>query len=74
MIRYTAIINVKISESGMEYNTPSSPKKRGSKSAKPTPNTISRIMESAVDSAALPIACRKIKEALFTQAKTTMHR
>ena len=58
----------------MEYRTPSSPKKTGSNSAKPTPKTISRTMDSAVDAAALPIACRKIKQALFTHAKITMHR
>ena len=41
---------------GMEYNTPSSPKNRGSSRAKPTPNTTSRTMDRAVDSAALAMA------------------
>ena len=47
---------VKRSETGMEYNTPSKPKNSGSKSAKPTPNTISRTMESMVEETAFPIA------------------
>ena len=67
MIRTSATRNVKKSETGMEYSTPSKPKKTGSSSAKPTPNTISRTMDSAVDAAALPIAWRKIKQALLTQ-------
>ena len=40
----------------------------------PTPNTISLTMESMVDAAAFPIACRKMNAALFTQANTTMQR
>lgn len=47
---------VRISDTGMEYNTPSRPKNIGRRSAKPTPNTISLIMDSAVDAAAFPIA------------------
>ena len=65
---------VRISEQGMEYRTPSRPKNRGSSSAKPTPNRISRTMDRAVDAAALPMACRKMKDALLTQAKTIMQR
>lgn len=59
---------------GMEYSTPSSPKNRGSSRAKPTPNTTSRTMDRAVDSAALPMACKKMKQALLTQARMIMHR
>mgnify|MGYP002593831164 FL=1 len=44
----------------MEYRTPLRAKNLGSNIAKPTPKTTSRIMESAVDSAALPIACKKM--------------
>ena len=58
----------------MEYSTPSKPKNTGSSRAKPTPNTTSRIIDRAVDAAALPMACRKIKQALLMQAKITMHR
>lgn len=68
------MMKVSTSETGMEYSTPSSPNKRGSKSAKPTPNTISLTMESMVDSTAFPIACKKMNVALFTQASTIMHR
>ena len=42
----------------MEYNTPSSPKNSGNSSAKPTPNTTSRTMESIVEENALPSDCR----------------
>lgn len=66
--------DVKTSETGIEYNTPSSPKKSGSRSANPTPNTISRTMESMVDAAALPIACKKIKVALLMHAGIIMQR
>ena len=66
--------NVRISETGMEYSTPTSPKNTGSSSAKPTPNTTSRTMDSSVDASALPTACKKIKHALLTQAGTIMHR
>ena len=69
----TATRNVSASDRGMEYSTPSSPKKNGSSSANPTPKTISRIMERIVEAAALPMACKKMKHALFTQAKTIMH-
>ena len=58
----------------MEYSTPSSPNQTGSSSAKPTPNTTSRIMDSTVDSTALPMACKKMKQALLMQAKIIMHR
>lgn len=58
----------------MEYSTPSSPKNRGKISAKPTPNIISRTMESMVEATAFPIAWRKINAALFTQANTIIHR
>ena len=34
-----AIMNVSTSETGMEYRTPSNPKKIGSRRAKPTPKT-----------------------------------
>ena len=68
------IRNVRISETGMEYKTPSSPKNTGSSSAKPTPNTTSRNMDSSVEDNALPTACKKMKQALFTQASTIMHR
>ena len=43
-------------------------------SAKPTPNTISRTIESMIDANALPIACKKMNAALFTHAKIIMHR
>lgn len=66
--------NVSISDSGIEYKTPSRPKKTGSKTANPTPNTISRIIESTVEDTALPIACKKMKQALFTHANTIIHR
>ena len=58
----------------MEYSTPSRPKNRGSSRAKPTPKTTSRNMDSMVEASALPRACRKMKQALFTQASTIMHR
>ena len=58
----------------MEYRTPLSAKNLGSKIAKPTPKTTSRIIESAVDSAALPIACKKMKQALLTHASGSMQR
>ena len=57
-----------------ENKTPSSPQNRGSKTANPTPNTTSRSMESAVDAAAFPIACKKIKHALLIQAITIIHK
>ena len=66
--------NVSISDNGMEYSTPSSPNLIGNRIAKPTPNTISLTMDRIVDSRAFPIACRKIKQALFTQAKIIMQR
>ena len=49
-----AIMNVSTSETGMEYRTPSNPKKIGSRRAKPTPKTISRIREIKVDASAFP--------------------
>lgn len=54
IIRNKATANVRISDMGIEYSTPTSPKKTGRISAKPTPNMISLIIESAVDSTALP--------------------
>ena len=68
------MINVRISDTGMEYSTPSRPKNTGSNSAKPTPNTTSRNMDSSVEVSALPTACRKMKHALLTQASTIMQR
>ena len=58
----------------MEKSTPSRPKKRGRSRAKPTPNTTSRTMERMVDSRAFPMACRKMKQALFTQARIIRQR
>ena len=58
----------------MEQRTPSRPKNRGKTSAKPTPNTTSRSRDSSVEARALPTACRKMKQALFTQASTIIHR
>ena len=65
---------VSISDTGMEYRTPSSPKNKGRIRANPTPKTISRIIESIVDDTALPIACRNINAALLMQAKMTVQR
>ena len=69
-----ATINVSISDIGMEYSTPSSPKNTGNINANPTPKTISLTMDSAVEATAFPIACKKINVALFTQAKIIMHK
>lgn len=63
---------VRISETGMEYSTPSSPKKSGSRSAKPTPNTISRTMERRVEAAALPHGLQK-NEGRFVDARRNHH-
>ena len=49
---------LELTETGIEYSTPSSPKNCGSSSAKPTPNTTSRTIDSIVAAAALPSACR----------------
>ena len=68
------IRNVKISETGIEYSTPSRPKNIGKISAKPTPKTISLTIDNIVHAAALPIACRKMKAALLTHAKIIIHR
>lgn len=65
---------VRMSDTGMEYRTPSKPKNVGRRSANPTPSTISRTIDRIVDAIALPIACRKMKVALLTQVKTIMHR
>ena len=73
-MRIAEMTAVRISDSGMEYSTPSNPKNRGRRSASPTPNTISRTIESNVDSTARPIACRKMKVALLMQAKTIIHK
>ena len=58
----------------MEYKTPSSPQNMGSKTANPTPNATSRSIESAVDAAAFPMACKKMKHALLMQAIIIIHR
>ena len=68
------IRKVRISDTGMEYSTPSKPKNTGSSRAKPTPNTTSRNMDSSVEASALPTACRKMKHALLTQARIIMQR
>ena len=73
-ISIAEIIAVKTSETGIEYKTPSSPKNKGSNKVRPTPNTISRTIDSIVDSTAFPIACKNIKVALFMQARTIMQR
>ena len=52
----------------------SMPKNTGSSSAKPTPNTTSRNMDSSVDENALPTACWKMMHALLSQASTIMQR
>ena len=53
-ITIAAITNVRISDSGMEYSTPSRPNHTGRSNAKPTPNTISLTRLIAVDAKALP--------------------
>lgn len=68
------IIAVKISDTGIEYKTPSSLKKIGKRRAKPTLNTISRTIEGIVEATALPIACKKINVALLTQANIIIQR
>ena len=50
------IKNVSASDTGMDQRTPFSPQMRGSSRAKPTPNTTSLTMDSAVDSSAFPKA------------------
>ena len=70
----TEIKKVRTSDTGMEYRTPSSPKNTGSSRANPTPNTTSRNRESMVEASALPTACKKMKQALFTQARIIMQR
>lgn len=74
MIMRNDMTAVKISETGIEYRTPSSPKNTGSMRAKPTPKIISLTMESMVEAMAFPIACKKINAALLMQAKIIMHR
>ena len=74
MITIAESIAVSKSETGIEYNTPSSPKNRGNIIAKPTPNTISRTIESKVDERALPIACKNINAVLLMQAKIIIQR
>ena len=73
-IRHSAMKKVRISEIGMEYSTPSRPKNRGRSSAKPTPQMTSRNMDSSVEERAFPSACKKMKQALLTQASTIMQR
>lgn len=48
------IKKVRASDTGMDQSTPSRPRNRGSSRANPTPNTISRTMDSTVDSRASP--------------------
>ena len=68
------MIAVKASDTGIEYKTPSRAKNLGKTNAKATPNTMSRTIESSVDSIAFPIACIKIKVALLIHAKIIMQR
>ena len=68
------IIAVHTSDTGIDHSAPSSQRDTGSSSANKTPNTTSRSMDSIVDAAALPIACKKMKVALFTHAGISMHR
>lgn len=76
MIKYAEIKNARKrkSDKGIEYRTPLSPNFIGSKSANPTPNIISLTIDNIVDSSALPIACKKIKHALLTQANIIIQR
>ena len=67
-------MNVNISDTGIEYNTPSRPKNIGNTSAKPTPNKISLIIEIIVDATTFPKKKKKIKVALFTHAKIIIHK
>ena len=60
-------IAVSTSATGMKYRMPFSPIKIGSSSGRPTPKTISRIRERAVDCFALPRDCTKMKVPLFRQ-------
>lgn len=48
--------------------------KGGNSRHSPTPKRISRTMDSPVEAAAFPIACRNMKAALFTQARMDMDR
>ena len=68
------MIKVRISDTGMEYSTPSKPKNTGNNRAKPTPNTTSRNIDNSVEASALPTACKKMKHALLMQAKTIIQR
>lgn len=52
------IKNVRISDTGIEYKTPSNPKKIGRIIANPTPNTISLTIDKNVDASAFPSDCR----------------
>lgn len=52
------MINVRISESGIEYKTPSRPKKSGKSKANPIPKTTSRPIDSSVDNSAFPNDCK----------------
>lgn len=58
LITNAAITKVSASETGIEYRTPSSPKRIGSRRAKPTPNTTSLIIEMTVEASAFPRDCR----------------
>ena len=70
----TAMRKVRTSDTSMEYSTPFSPKNIGRSGANPTPNTTSRNRESIVEESILPTACKRMKRALFTQAKIIMRR
>ncbi len=74
MIITAEMIKVRISETGMEYSTPSRPKKIGRNNAKPTSNTTSRNMEIVVDANVLSTACKKMMHALLIHAKIVMQR
>jgi hypothetical protein len=47
-----------MSDAGMEYSTPSSPKNKGKTSANPTPNTTSLNRERKVEAHGLPSDCK----------------
>ena len=70
----TAARKVRMSAAAIKYRMPSSPKNRGSRRGNPTPKTISRRVESRVESPALPKACRKMKMPLLTQESVVAQR
>ena len=65
IITYSAATPVMISESGMKKMMPSSPQNSGSSSGSPTPHTISRSMDSAVDTPPLAHGLQENKCALI---------